>query len=919
MLMRRAAILIALLAVAALAAAPVSAQTRPGRLHGTVIDETNAMTLPTALVEIAGSDILARTDLDGRYSLELPPGLYDVKISFPGYRERTASAIQVATGKSVELTVSLVPDSIGFEEEVTVTAEAPVTSSEAAQLIQRKKSGAVQDNLGSEEMSRNADSNAADAVKRVTGLSVVDNSYVYVRGLGERYSNTTLNGAVLPTTEPDKRVVPLDLFQSGLIDSIQVLKTYTPDKPADFAGGLVEIEPLQFPQERTLSISLSGGLNSLSTFESGLTYPGGGRDFLTFDDGTRALPGGIPPGQKVVRGSAFSELGFTPEELEVFGRSFDNVWEPQRQDGGPDGGGSFLFGDSWGRLGAIFSATWATRTRSRTEEQTFYSVSEGEIVPQNEYDFELTEKRNNLGMVANVAVKVDDGNQISLSNFWTRNSKDETRLFEGFNSDARTDLRNARLFWVEEGVFSSKLEGDHYVPSLSNSRITWSATYSQADREEPDLRETLYEYDPGVDDFLLADESQSGLRMFNDLQDEVWQLNLDWNLFFNQWGGLPAVVKLGPALTLRNRDFSSRRFRFVPRNTGLVDLTATPETLFVTQNISAGGAFELAEQTRNTDTYTADQTITAAYAMLDLPLAPRVRVVGGARLERSEQSVETFDLFAVERTPIVSTLDDTDVLPAVNLVVSLSPEMNLRLAYSHTVNRPEFRELAPFEFTDVVGGRAVVGNPELQRALIRNADLRWEWFLSASEVLALSFFIKDFDNPIERVVQPSAQLRTSYDNAVGATNRGFEVEVRKELGSHIFVAANYTLVSSEIELLQQAGQVQTSLERPLAGQSEHLVNAVLEARIPSSELSARLLYNFFDDRIIDVGSLGLPDVLEQGRQTLDMVVTKGFGAFQLKLGGDNLLDSDYEFTQGGQIHRLYRTGRTWSVSLSYSE
>jgi TonB-dependent receptor len=407
--------------------------------------------------------------------------------------------------------------------------------------------------------------------------------------------------------------------------------------------------------------------------------------------------------------------------------------------------------------------------------------------------------------------------------------------------------------------------------------------------------------------------------MFNDLQDEVWQFNLDWNLFFNQWGGLPAVVKFGPALTLRDRNFSSRRFRLVPRNTGLVDLTSSPETLFTTQNVAAGGAFELAEQTRNTDTYTADQTITAAYAMLDLPLAPRLRLVGGARLEKSEQNVETFDLFAVDPTPIVSGLDDTDVLPAANLVFSVTPEMNIRVAYSHTVNRPEFRELAPFEFTDVVGGRAVVGNPELQRALIRNADLRWEWFMSSSEVLALSFFVKGFDNPIERVVEPSAQLRTSYDNAVGATNRGFEVELRKELGEHFFFAANYTYVNSEIELLEQAGQVQTSLKRPLAGQSANLVNAVLEARAPSSQLSARILYNFFDDRIIDVGSLGLPDVLEEGRQTLDLVVTKGLGAFQLKLGADNLLDSDYEFTVGGEIQRLYRTGRTWSVSLSYSE
>jgi len=893
------------------------AQPKAGRLHGTIIDETNAMTLPTAPVEVVGTDILERTDLDGRYSIDLAPGTYDVRISFPGYRERLITAISVVPGEATELTVSLVPDSIGFQEEVTVTAELePVSATDAAQLVRRRRAGAVTDSMGADEMSQNADSNAADAMKRVTGLSVVDGSYVFVRGLGERYSNTTLNGAVLPTTEPDKRVVPLDLFQSGLIDSVQVLKTYTPDKPADFAGGLVEIEPLSFPQQQTLQFSAKLGLNSQSAFKDGLGYPGGGTDFLTFDDGTRALPGIIPADDKVVRGSAFTDRGYSPEELQAFGRSFDNTWNPIPKDPGPDGGFSATYGNTWDRFGAVLSLNYNQETRVRGEEQTYYKVASGDIAVQNQYEFDLTTRLNTLGAVANLGYRLSGTDQITLSNFWTRSSRDETRVFEGFNSDIRTDIRNARLFWVEEGMLSSKLGGEHFMQGI-HSRLDWSATYSKATRDEPDLREVLYEFDDGVGDYLLADESQSGLRMFNGLDDRVWQFGADYSLFFNQWSGLPAVMKLGPMALLRDRDFQSRRFRFTPRDTRGLDLTQSPEELFASDNI--GPYYELIEETRNTDTYTANQDIYAGYLMFDLPLSSRLRFVGGARVEQSTQEVVSYDLFDVDRTDAVtSTLDNTDVLPGLNLTWSLRPDMNLRLAYSHTVNRPEFRELAEFEFTDVVGGRAVIGNPNLKRALIRNADVRWEWFPSAREVVAVSLFLKDFDNPIERVVQPTAQLRTSFDNALGATNHGIELELRRAVTRNLFASVNYSYVDSEIELAQAAGQVQTSLVRPLSGQSKHLVNAFLELRLPSTGFSGRLLYNFFDDRITDVGSLGLPDIIEEGRHSLDLVLQKNLGSFDLKLSADNLLDSDYVFTQGGLNQRVFTRGRTFAISFDYS-
>jgi TonB-dependent receptor len=305
--------------------------------------------------------------------------------------------------------------------------------------------------------------------------------------------------------------------------------------------------------------------------------------------------------------------------------------------------------------------------------------------------------------------------------------------------------------------------------------------------------------------------------------------------------------------------------------------------------------------------------------MIDLPFTEKWRFVGGVRVERSEQNVETLDLFAVTPTPIVSNLDDTDILPGLNVIYALNSAQNLRLGYSRTVNRPEFRELAPFEFTDVVGGRATVGNPDLRRALISNYDVRWEWFPSSSEVLAASFFYKDFQDPIERTVEATAQLRTSFTNAAGAKNVGFEIEARKNLTKNVVLTTNYTWVNSDIEIGRAVGQIQTSTSRPLTGQSANVFNAVVEFLVPRFDFSTRVLYNFFDDRIIDVGTEGLPDVIEEGRGSLDVVAIKRFGErAQLRLIFDNLTDADYLFTQGGQVQRLYRLGPTFAFSFSYS-
>jgi hypothetical protein len=900
----------------ALALAPVAeGQERTVRVTGVVRDEANAIALPGVPVEIMGTDQVVYTDVDGRYVLDVAPGSHQIKVALGGYDERLIN-LSVSDERTVTANVGLTMTRL--TETVVVIGQAIdlETSSAEAQLIERKQAQVITDNLGGSEMRSNGDGDASAAMQRVTGLSVVDD-FVFVRGLGERYSNTTLNGAVLPTTEPDRKVVPLDLFPTGLIDSVQVTKSYSPDRSAEFAGGLVEIEPLRFPSGPTVDFSYGIGFNSQTTGNDVLGSVGGGRDWLGYDDGIRALPANVPD-HKVIRGGIYTpDVGFLRSELAQIGQAFRNSWTPIRRTALPGQNVSTVMGNRFGKFGVLGSYTQSYREQSTSEEQIYYRTGggTGDLTPFSEYQFDIASRRANVGAVGKIAYQFTPANRVSFDNFYTHSGKDEARTFEGFNSDIATDISAQRVYFIEEDLTSSTVTGEHFAQGLSNALLDWRVSHATANRDEPDLREVLRERNGNT--FVLSDESQSGFRMFNTLDDRTTDVGGNWSLAGTQWSNMPFQLKFGASYLDRSRDFTSRRFRFTPISTSGIDLTAPAEEILSAANIGAG-RYEIKEETRVTDTYDASQKVTSAYAMTDLALSARVRIVAGARVERFDQQVNTFDLFDFEGDPdvITAALDNTDVFPAANLVIAVTPSQNLRVSFSQTVNRPEFRELAPFEFTDIVGGRAVVGNPELTRALIQNVDVRWELFPGADQVVAASLFYKHFTDPIERIVEPTAQLRTSFTNADAARNVGLELEARRRFGAFM-VGANYTFVDSRISLAPAAAQVQTSLARPLAGQSKNLFNLVFEAG-SGGPVTGRVLYNFLGARISDVGSLGLPDIVEDSRGSLDLVVSSRWRGVTLRFSAENLTDEEFTFNQGGLLQRGYAVGRSFQFGVGLS-
>ena len=911
------------------------------KITGTVVDNDTETPIAEVSIRVTDTQIRVKTDETGAFSLTLPSGTYKIHASAPFYNTFVIPDFQVSTGAApAPLHIKLTPQVVKLD-----AIKLPVRlsqSSERGLLEKRMRSSRIEDSISTEEISRLPASSAGEAIKRVTGVSIVGGRYVFVRGLGERYSNTLLNNVEIPSPEPNRRVVPMDIFPASLLASLQTVKTFSPDQPGGFAGGSVQVFTKDFPEELTMSLSMSSGFNTQATGEDGLTYPGGSLDFLGFDDGSRALP-------SIVRDQAadlpirergrFTPLGFTPAEIQAFGQSFANVWSPERRQVPINQGYKFSLGNSnkifgnkaFGYLGVISygnSHSYGTQVRN-----AFRLGLNETLSPVTSYDVERSGNEVDWGSVLNTSLRFSPEHLLSIKTLFTHTAEDETRTWEGFNADRNTDMRSTRLRYVERQLFSGQVAGMHDFnfgepalqataegPKPPDVSMEWRLTYSRASRDEPDTRENIYE-DRGDGTFTFRDVTHSGSRFFFDLEDDEYNARVDWKIPL----GAEGLFKFGGLLRDRSRTFDVRRFRFLPADQvdATVNLSAPPETLFQIQNI-APRVFELRESTRATDNYLADHNIYASYLMLDLPITTKWQVMTGVRLESSDQTVTTYDPFAASRKEIEANLETLDWLPGLNVTYRLTERMNLRLAASRTITRPDFRELAPFEFTDFVGGRTILGNPNLERTQINNFDFRWETFPQIGGILAVSAFYKRFQKPIEQIVQPQAEVRITYENAEGANNYGLELEARQNLGiltealRKFSINTNAALISSQVVLPEDVG-IQTSSERPLQGQCPYIVNVSVGFEDPNWGISSAIAYNIFGRRLSEVGNHGVPDVYEQPRGQLDVSFSRTVANyFKFSVSAKNLLDPYVHYKIGDATYLEYKLGRSFSFGISYN-
>lgn len=906
-----------------------------GAIWGVVKSRKDGETLLEALVTVIGRKEYGVTDVEGRYRVELPPGTYQLRVQYELHRPARVKNVRIASGKVAKIDVALEPDEMAVEEVSAVEAEVERASA-ATQLFLRKNAAQASDSIGAQDIAKAPDRNAADAVKRVVGTTVVDGRYIFVRGLGDRYTNSMLNGSPLPSPEPDRQAVPLDMFPTLVISDLTISKTFTPDMPGDFAGGSLNIHTRDLPNKFLFQATLGAGFNTVSTFGHRLSYPGGSTDWLGIDDGGRSLPKEVPA-QRVTRLLPNGQLN---PNLTSVGKAVNGPMETDRAFNLPNGTGSVVVGDSFKLkrgplgcdgcvLGYMAGASYSRRFQKRTDEIVrTYGVDPtrpGELVRFNDYRSETGFDTVTWSGLGTLSYAVGTDHKVALTGLYSRNAEKEGRRISGFNEEQSANVFDERLRFVNRALAYGQLRGEHRFRKLDAAELKWTLLYARATLNDPNLRETVYVAD-AERGLSFRESTQSGQHFYAAQGETTRSGGLDWTQPLSK-GDHATKLKLGALVTLRGRSFNARRFRFL-RNPSAdpAIFRERPNRIFTDENV--GPATEVEEWTRPTDAYAAQYNVYSGYAMTDVGLTSRLRFVAGERIEVSRQTIQSFDPFAPSGDRVQSKLDKTDLLPSANFIFKLSEQSNIRLSATRTVARPQLRELAPFVFTDFFGAREILGNPDLDRTRILNFDARYEIFPRVGEVLAVSIFHKRFDKPIEQVILPTSRGVISYQNAKGAVNTGIEIEGRKSLDlfwnglKELSLLANLTVVYSRVDLDTTQVGIQTSSSRPLAGQSPYVLNFALDWNHEKTKTRARVLYNVAGERIAQVGSNGIPDMYEQPRHLVDLSVAQSIGDhFDVKGTIENLLDAPVRFTQGEEgrfLANRYQVGSTFWLTGTYS-
>jgi outer membrane receptor protein involved in Fe transport len=943
-----------LLAVGGLAVTmPLDAQEAPvagerGSVRGTVLDQATARPIIGARVEVVETEGFGRTDVDGQFDFVLPPGTYRLRVTAPLFEAKRIENVTVVAGATARVSVSLTAKVDTTVEVVEVVADV-TAATEATQLLKRKLAPTVSDNLGAETIAKTPDSDAAEVVTRVPAVTIKDDKFVVVRGLNERYSSALLNGSRLPSTDPNKRVVPLDLFPANFIESLSVVKGYTPDLPGDFSGGLVDVRLADPPSRPSYSIGLSTGANTATTFQDFDTYDGSTADWFTLGDDFRGLPDLFGPAPRSGQEDTFTKRPTTPQMRELVG-SLPQNWNIDPETAPPNFGSHASVGGHLGPLGLNLSAIYGAKHEARRDETINGFLTPDQLASGMGQNFtaDRSQFETKLGAVFTGSYRLSDGHKLAARSLVNRKALDETLVAEGrdFTENAVPEFTTSAIYTVDQLGFG-QLEGRHHFSLFD---VDWRASWSPSTQTQPDAKFTRAEQNEGDPEPQLDDKNPSALRSFSTLDEFLEDYYVDVTVPFGVWSRLTASLKWGVAYSLRDRTFEFRRFKTSFQEEDRIDTSARPDDILIPENYSASGPLRFVELSVNSDNFEASQEIAGVYGMLDVPLiAERLRFVGGVRTEYSYLVAKGATRV---QQPVKSIVNDLDPLPSANLIYTPIEDMNVRLGFSQTVSRPEFRELTPTQFPTLPGQRTLQGNPFLTTAHITSYDLRWEWFFSPLELVSASFFYKMLKDPIELITVPeTSALLDSYLNADEATVYGFEFELRKDfnflvprlrkwepvrdyvswIGDVQFVA-NAGIIESEVTGIESDDLLVavTNDKRQLQGQAPFVVNASIEYEHYRWGLF-RMLYNTVG-RTLKAGGVdiqpdnpeveGLDDLFQERRDQLDFVWIGEAAPFgtpvTIKFAVENILNDDYVETQGPQVTNRYFKGQTFTLGVSYA-
>jgi hypothetical protein len=901
----------------------INAQT--GKIIGKIIDAKTGETLPGATVLIEGTTKGASADFDGNFSLNgLQPGKYTLIASYITYDNKKFVDVIVKENDVTNFNIGMDQSSSQTLNEVVVQAEMNKENTNTL-FVMQKNNASVSDGISSESIKKTPDRSTSDVIKRVSGASIQDNKFAIIRGMSDRYNSAYLNGTPLPSSESDRRAFAFDIFPAGILDNLIILKTATPDLPGDFAGGIILINTKSIPEKNNTSISISGGYNSLTTFKNFKTYKGGKTDWLGLDDGTRQLPGSVASTEE------FSKITLNTDKIEQ-AKNINYDWGLQTKTALPNLNLQFsqanvfkLFKKDFGSVASITynnSNTTAISERREFEEQ-------GEVVQKTREYIDTTYSNNILtSLLWNLSYKLNDNNQIGVKNLYSINTDDRVisrkGIFDASDVTSPTWQKSNVRFYKQNNIYSGQINGDHYIPK-GKIKLKWIGGLSDIKRNVPNLRRMVYQKSSASEDDsvkyaaqILADAvgpTSSGSMLFAKTQEILYNIKYDISKTI-EIKNTKHEIKLGGFNQYRSREFSARLLGYTWYSKGSaiksnLDLALLPEDqIFQPENIGIidgpgknDGGFKLTESTTYIDSYGASSALNAGYLMFDSRLTEKIRFIYGLRAESYMQTLNTLNPDFSKKAKDTTVID---FLPSINAVWSITDRLNIRGAYYRTVNRPEFRELAAFNFYDFETDYQISGNDTLQRAMINNFDLRFEYYPKRpGQIISVSAFYKDLTNAIEQIAG-NGQIRSiNYANVAKATNMGLELEYRILLatifkndsskflnGTTLFTNLSY--VKSDVDVSKLNGVE----ARPLQGQSPVIINAGIQYIDSKYDFGVSVSYNYVGKRIIIVGNTDEPNIWENPRHVLDLQLSKTFkDKIELKLNVRDALAQNLVFYQ----------------------
>jgi hypothetical protein len=893
-----------------------------GRVAGRVVDASQGTPLAGVSVGIPGTSLQVYTGVDGRYLLVgVPAGSVDVVFRRIGYRVKRVVDLRLGAGGAVQVDAALEPQVVQLDEIVIVSAAAE-RGSVARALDEQRASPGLVNAVSIAQIERSPDAEAAQAAQRVSGVTVQDGKFIFMRGLGGRYTAATLDGVRIPSPEPERRDVPLDLFPTGLLDQITARKTFTPDQPGDFGGGQMDLRTRDFSLRRSFALSLALGANQSITGRRLLLPPSVGPEWLGFAGAARRLPAALEGGGTLA--------AVPPSQIGSVIGSFRNAWNAVPGTGPAAGSGSLWIGGEEGLLGlplgyaASLTYSYGPEVRWDEHRSTPKPDGAGGASAKNTYDGITTRTSVLWGGLAHLNARLGAGSKLYANALYTRSGDNEaTHLIaslEEFSQVPVFDL--TRLSFTERALHSVQLRGEHLL--MARHEVGWLVGAARVARSEPDRSDLAYEaqrdsLSGAIVPVRWWGAPRSATRTFSHLEETSRDLQVSLRLVSNS-GPHPSAVKLGGAIRATRREADSRAYDVWNLSLDDAQRGAPAEAIFDGTYAAQGrlGLFESAIGGR----YTATETVAAGFGQVETRVAA-ARLVAGLRLERARLEVHSL---SPNGQPATGTLDNVDLLPGVSLTVPVATEHHLKLAFGTTVARPEYRELSPVSYYEVLGGATVFGNPGLRRTVVHNADLRWEWFPHTDEVVSVGLFAKRFADPIELIlVATTGGLTRTYVNGRSAKSYGLEAEARRSLEmvnrrlASVYVMGNAAIVRSRIIPGNDSISALTNPDRAMVGQAAYVINAGMGYSPPGSDLSATILYNVVGPRIAEAGVYPMPDSYERPRHVVDVAlrvpVTR---AVAVKLDAKNLLDSPYRITQGALVRHAYRTGRTLTLGLRWS-